>query len=227
MKIQLKKMEERFNRSTLRERIMASFCLFLVSYALWNITVYDYLLATDSEVTSRIELFKNQITGLEKQIDTISGVVGRDPTAQLTRQMEKLKSGSDALSREIVEATKNMVSPAQMNNVLRKVIEKSDGMTLVEMESLARKPLFDEQTIQQVQNEGVSQRTNEFQVFNHGLRLEMLGTYFETLEFLKSVEAEGLNVIWDIVDYEVIKYPKAKILIVVHTLSLDEAWIGV
>lgn len=222
-----RKAERKFNKSSLRERILISLGSIALTFMIWQVVFYDVILTSDQELAGRIKNFRSQLSSIEQQIDTMSVVVGRDPTAALTAQMNDLQKKSDLMNDKIVETTKDMVSPQQMNQVLRRVIQNSEGMTLVQMESLARKPVFEDKTIQEIQKEGVNTGNEGFQVFNHGLKVELLGTYFETMDFLKSIEKEELNLVWDIVDYEVVDYPKAKISITVHTLSLDKAWIGV
>jgi len=215
------KIENRFNKFSIREKVFIFVALLIAVYSAWHTLLYDYLLATDEEVAKKAQQIKQQINLLEGQIDTISEVLGRDPTFVLKQQSKELKNKNEALTREIYENLKNMVSSKDMNKVLSQLIQKSEGLTVVKMESLPSKPLFAAKNIQE------NGRSRKLQVFNHGLRVEMLGDYFNTLQFLKTLEKQNLNVIWDELDYEVTKYPKASVTIVLHTLSLDEGWIDV
>lgn len=215
------KLENKFNKFSMREKLFVFVALILTFYSAWHTVLYDYLLATDEEVSKKAQQMKQQISLLEGQIDSISEVLGRDPTFVLKQQAKELKKKNEELTQKIYENTKKMVSPKDMNKVLSHLIQKSEGLTLVKMESLQTKPLFAPKNIQE------NGKSRQLQVFNHGLRVEMLGDYFNTLQFLKALEQQNLDVMWDELEYEVKKYPKASVTIVLHTLSLDEGWIDV
>lgn len=217
----LMKIEKRFNAFSMREKLLILAALFFVIYSGWHALLYDYVLATDEEVAKKSQQIKQQINLLEGQIDTISQVLGRDPTFVLAQQARTLKGENEKLSQKVYENIKRMVSSKDMNTVLNHLIRESEGLTVINMQSLETKPLFAAKTL--VENG----KSRQLQVFNHGLRVELLGSYLDTFKFLKALEQQNTNVMWDELDYEVVKYPKAKILIVLHTLSLDEGWIDV
>jgi len=215
------KIEKRFNSFSIREKLLILMALVAVIYSGWHTVLYDYILATDEEVSKKASEIKQQISLLEGQIDSISEVLGRDPTVVLQQEAGELRRKNEALTKEIYENTKKMVSPKDMNKVLSNLIQKSVGLTVVSMESLPTKPLFAAKSIE------INGGMRQLQVFNHGLRVELVGNYFDTLQFLKALEQQSLNVMWDELEYEVKKYPKANIAIIFHTLSLKEGWIDV
>ena len=215
------KAEVRFNTFKMREQLLICAAVIAVLYFSWHTILYDYILATDEEISRKSEQIKEQINSLSGKIDTISEVLGRDPTFVLAQQSRDLKRENDVLSKKIYENTKKMVSPKEMTKILSAVIQETQGLTVVNMESLESKPLFAAKSIEE------DGKTKQFQVFNHGLKVELSGGYLETTTFLKGLERKNMNVIWDEIEYEVKKYPKAKVVIVMHTLSLDEGWVDV
>jgi len=214
-------LERKFNALLLRERLLTFTAMIFLIYWIWSSILYGYVLATDEEIAKKAEEIKSQISLLEGQIDNISEVVGRDPTAVLLQQAAVLKKENAALGKKIYEGSKKMVSSKDMTIVVKNLIEETEDLVLTNMESLGSKPLFTSKSFQE------NNKVVNFQAFNHGLKVELLGGYFETMKFLKAVEAENANVMWDELNYEVIKYPKAKIIIYLHTLGLQEGWIGV
>lgn len=64
-------------------------------------------------------------------------------------------------------------------------------------------------------------------LYRHGLRIEFLGTYLETMRYLAALERLNWRFLWESVRYRVERYPRARVSIVVHSLSFDDAWIGV
>lgn len=221
MNEKIKALEEKFNARSLRERILIAAVIFAVIYFLWYNIFYGYLLATDEEVSKKLQSIKSQISQLEGQIDTISEVVGRNPTAALIKQTKDLKADNEILNQKIRAYIKKMVSPTDMDETLNTIIQKATGMTIVGIENVAAKPLFEEKHLD------INGQYAGFQVFSHSIQFQLQGTYFDTLRFLKTLEQQNLNVIWDSFTYEVIKYPKAKITLEFSTLSLEAGLIGV
>lgn len=64
-------------------------------------------------------------------------------------------------------------------------------------------------------------------IYKHGIMLELVGDYSATLRYLKNMENLPWEFYWDAVRYEVISYPKAKISILINTISLDKEWVRV
>lgn len=221
MNTQIKALEEKYNVRTLRERVMIAIAVFSIIYFFWYNVLYSYFLASNEEVTKSLQNIKSQISQIESQIDNISTIVGRDPTSALILQSKTLKSENEILNQKIRDYVKNMVPPTDMDEMLNDIIQKTSGMTVLSIENLAVTPLFETKNI------NINGKDAEFQVFNHGIKIQLQGVYFDTLRFLKALEEQKLNVIWDSFSYEVIKYPNAKITLELNTLSLEKGWIGV
>jgi len=64
-------------------------------------------------------------------------------------------------------------------------------------------------------------------IYKHGIVLELVGGYSSTLRYLKNFESLPWKFYWDAVRYEVLAYPKARISILINTISLDEEWVRV
>ena len=147
--------------------------------------------------------------------------MGRNPTAALIAQSKMLQEENGILNQKIREYVKTMVPPTQMDEMLNNIIQKATGLTVLSIENIEVKPLFESKNID------LNGKTAVFQVFKHGIKVELQGSFFDTVRFLKALEKQKLNVIWSSLDYAVIKYPKAKITLELNTLSLEEGWIGV
>lgn len=217
----LKVLEKKYNAHSLRERVMIALAVFALVYFVWYNVLYSYLLASDEEVTKNLQNIKTQISQLEGQIDSLSEVVGRNPTAALIAQSKMLQEENGILNQKIREYVKTMVPPTQMDEMLNNIIQKATGLTVLSIENIEVKPLFESKNID------LNGKTAVFQVFKHGIKVELQGSFFDTVRFLKALEKQKLNVIWSSLDYAVIKYPKAKITLELNTLSLEEGWIGV
>jgi MSHA biogenesis protein MshJ len=221
MRILLQEIEKKFNALSLRERALILFGTLSLIYGVWYVMFYDYLVAADAGISEQVHAMKDQIGQLEGQIDNMSVVVGRDPTAVLIEQVKSLKIEDQALDKKIETINKKMIPAKHMAEILRNLIDETEGLTLVSMESLETKPLFPPKNIM------IEGKSIVMQAFMHGLKVEMLGGYFETLQFLKSVENKTPGIVWDELNFSVVKYPESHITIYLHTIGLDEGWISV
>jgi len=64
-------------------------------------------------------------------------------------------------------------------------------------------------------------------MYKHGLRIQLSGQYPDILRYLGALEALPWKVFWGEVQLQTEKYPVSRVTLVIYTLSLDEAWIGV
>jgi MSHA biogenesis protein MshJ len=218
------KIENRFNQSSIREKIFILVALLMVVYGGWYTLFYSHLLTEDAEISNKTRQVRQKINVLEEETSDALNMLHNDNTAALKQQIENLSKRNEELNKEIYKNTKGMVSAKDMNKILSELVQKSTDLTdlaIVKMESLQTKPLF------VVPNAQENTKTKPLWVFKHGLKVEMCGDYLNTLQFLKKLEQQNLNIMWDALDYEVKKYPNANIIIVLHTLSLDEGWIDV
>jgi len=221
MKVFIDNLENKFNNLSVRERALVLFGTLALSYGAWYNFFYNYLTTTDAGINQQTDAMKDQIGQLEGQIDSMSVVVGRDPTAVLIAQAKALKAENKALDNKVEVINQKMISANHMADILKNLINQTEGLTLVSMESLATKPLFSPKNIL------MDGKPMLMQAFIHGLKVEMSGGYFETLQFLKAIESQTPGIVWDELDFSVVKYPESHITIYLHTIGLDEGWISV
>ncbi len=200
----LQDLEKKYNARSLRERVMIVLAVFSLVYFLWYTILYSYLLASDEQVAQNLQNIKTQISQLEGQIDSLSEVVGRNPTAALIAQSKMLKEENNSLNQKIREYVKTMVPPTDMDEMLNNIIQKATGLTVLSIENIEVKPLFESKNID------LDGKTAVFQVFKHGIKVELQGSFFDAVRFLKALEKQKLNVIWSSLDYAVTNIQRLK-----------------
>jgi MSHA biogenesis protein MshJ len=68
---------------------------------------------------------------------------------------------------------------------------------------------------------------NEVGLYRHGVKLVFEGDYMTTMEFLESLEQKSWRFFWQALQYDVEKYPNARVTLTLYTLSPERAWLGV
>ena len=239
------KLSRKFEFLLFYQKIIVCAGLLIGLYVFWNVLINESLTALRGGFLEKSIALRDEIAETKTKISAASDTVKNNPQQGLSQQMIDAKKTSDELDKKIHDKTISMVSPKDMNNILAQVIQKSEGLLVLKIQSIEKKLMVqikksDGSQSGDTKRDGTKNQTpaddkaksntvskDNLSVFEHGISLEMSGGYFETLNFLKALEKHHLSVVWDAVDYEVVKYPKASIKIVMHTLSLDEDFIGV
>ena len=117
-----------------------------------------------------------------------------------------------------------------MAAVLENVLASSRGVRFLGLNGLGTSPLIDKDPgdPEPDQDAAPPETGQGLQAaFKHGLKLEVSGSYLDTLKVLRKLESLPWTFFWESVDLQVQEYPEAKTEITVFTLSWQRAWIGV
>jgi MSHA biogenesis protein MshJ len=148
-------------------------------------------------------------------------------------------SVQERLAREHAELAKyesdikanigRMVPPEKMAAVLESVLTRFDDLEFIGLEGLKVEPLVaaSEETSSAPTVAESKTPANEQQAYRHGIRIRFSGSYPQAVAYLRALEALPWGFFWESVELETDEYPRAQGSIVVYTLSLDRAWIGV
>lgn len=160
----------------------------------------------NSTESTLIAQFETEIASLKKQLST-------DPNAELDKELAQLSEQSQALSLELATFVGGLRSPAEMAELLETVLDNSVSLKLISLKSLPAEQIL-------------SDGKESGGYFIHPVRLELTGKYFDIQSYLATLESMEVQYFWRSFEYEVEKYPKAKLVLVVYTLGTREEFIG-
>lgn len=217
MKERLEQLRLRIDTLSLRERGMLFLALIAVLYMLAQLVLFSPLEAQQKRALERIGSLQGEITAFDEQTQAILRRQGVDPDADNRRLQQQLSTQIAALDNQIAGAVQGLIAPQQMARVLEEVILRQAGLRLLRIQSLEARPL-----IEPVEGEALNAG-----IWRHGVRLEFEGDYSSALAYVRELQSLPWQLYWDDLEIAMEKYPRARITIVVHTLSLNEGWIGV
>ena len=139
------------------------------------------------------------------------------------------------LDSEIQALAGDLVTPNQMTQLLRTVLERQSGLDLVSFRNVSAQPLREAttNTAELLEQEGainfedISRDEVVGQVYSHGLVIEFEGDYFSTLNYLRFLEDVTGSFFWDAISFRQLDWPTAHVTLEIHTLSTDQGFIGV
>lgn len=220
---QLQKWGERFEAFSLRERALISLAVVVVMFLLWDSLLMSPQGVRQKQMVTEMHSINEEVAAVNSQIRDMTAALRGGEAQQVTARVQEIRTLLASLEQQQADLTVEFIRPSQMAGVLRDMLKAENGLVLTKLESLGASPLFPpaKDAVEQ------TARLKRPEIFKHGLRIEFEGDYFKTLHYLKSLEAMPWRLYWDNVEYQVLDYPRARIAITVHTLSLDEGWIGV
>lgn len=218
MKERIEQLRLRIDALSLRERGMLFLVLVAVLYMLAQIALFAPLETQQKRALDRIGNLQKEITAYDEQIQAILRRQSVDPDADNLRLKTQITAQIAALDSQIAGTVQGLIAPQQMARVLEEVILRQSGLKLLRIESLEARPLIEAAEGEAPLNAGI---------WRHGVRLEFEGDYMGALAYVRELQTLPWMLYWDELEIAMDKYPAAHITIVVHTLSLNEGWIGV
>lgn len=218
MKERIEQLGLRIDAMSLRERGLLFLAIVAVLIMLSQALLFTPLNRKQKNILARIGTLQQQASASEATIQAVLKRQSADPNAENRRLQQQLDAQLASLNQEIAGKVQGLIAPQQMAKVLEAVLEHQSGLKLLHVENLPSEPLV--QPPKGKENTHVG-------IYKHGVKLELEGDYMSALAYLRALQALPWVLYWDQLKITTDKYPRAHIVIVVHTLSLDEGWIGV
>jgi MSHA biogenesis protein MshJ len=215
MSPRLEQLRARIDEFSLRERALLFLSLLAVLLTAWQSLLMDPAEAEQKKLLERIGILQREVEMLDNQTQDLLAARTADPDDANRRAEKELRAALAELDTRIQGTVEGLVEPKQMAQMLEDVLTRNPGLKLKAVRSLAAAPLV-------AAEQGMSGT-----VYQHGLRLELQGSYLDTITYLRALQKLPRAIYWDEVRVVMDKYPTARITITVHTLSLSEGWIGV
>ncbi|NOX43994.1 MAG: hypothetical protein GXP19_09720 [Gammaproteobacteria bacterium] len=223
MKDRISQWEERYEAFSLRERGLIFAAVVVLMSLAWDAMVLSPQEVKQKNIVSEMLSVNQQLEGISTQVNVITKKLRGGETQRVQMRIDELQGLLSDLKHKQQRLAIEFIQPEQMATVLRDMLSNETKLTLIRLESLGVEPLFPSQEISPSENTQ-EKRPN---IYKHGMRVELEGDFNSTLNYLQALESMPWRFYWDNVEYQVLDYPVARVVITVHTLSLDEGWIGV
>ncbi|MFQ5659806.1 MAG: type II secretion system protein GspM [Gammaproteobacteria bacterium] len=227
----VKQLMARIDELTLRERVIVMASVLLVLILSWYTYLMEPLMKEEKQLISALDTKRGQLQGLNDQFLKMTRASERDPDRMNREELKNLRGQVAQIKQDIKNTAAHLVPPESMPDVLRMVLNKSKGLTLLKLNGLGSTPLIapakDDKAGKKAATAGTQVNNELGSAFKHGMRIEVTGSFFETLDYLHALEKLERGFFWDQVSFEVKEYPDATVTITLYTLSLNSNWIGI
>jgi MSHA biogenesis protein MshJ len=213
------KIRDRLDALQPRERNIVLILSLVVVAFLWDQLCYSPLQRSAAQASEKITTVTNQLTTAGNKLSALAQP-GSNPAGVLRDRQQQLKIAIKQLDGTIEQLTGNLIPAKKMVQVLEDVLHQSSSLQLIKVKNLPVRKLM----VAGVAENLVDETSG---VYLHAVELELRGSYFETLAYLRALESLPWQVIWDQLQYRVDDYPQAVIRLRINTLSASAGLLGV
>ncbi|MDX2481832.1 MAG: type II secretion system protein GspM [Desulfuromusa sp.] len=201
-----------------RERVILLVCAVIILLFLVNLLMLQPFAKQRDVARSEGAKLKVSVAELKAQEAMIEARKGVDPDKENRVRLDVLAQESEKLQQQLKANIVNLVSPREMPELLKDLLTQQNNLHLLSLENLSPELL---ELDDQVAVDAVLPT-----LYRHRLRMEFSGDYLTLLKYLRQLEQLPRSMVWEEVEVESDKYPKATVRLQVYTLSLTEGWIG-
>ncbi|MBI3562848.1 MAG: hypothetical protein HY080_14140 [Gammaproteobacteria bacterium] len=229
MRAQLAKVIQRYRGLQRRERILVAAVLVTVLVSLWASLAYAPLRDKYNSRRGEINTLNATLTGLRTQLVGLNQQRDQDPHQEIKQRLQRTQQEIAQLDAQLKTRLHGLIDPKQMAGVLEAMLQQNTSLQLLRVQSLGAQPLITQDTdeTEDAASATTQPASKKVDIYQHAVEIEFTGSYLATLAYLQALKALPWEFYWDAVHYEVEHYPQARVVITVHTLSLQEGWIGV
>ncbi|MFI3157123.1 MAG: hypothetical protein QX199_13300 [Methylococcaceae bacterium] len=210
----LNNLQEKFEALTKREKIIVVIAVVAGIGVGWDNFFYQPMQKKQQALQLELSNLKQRITDQQLTAIHLENSSHIDPNLNNRLKLAELKAEHNRL-QELLMHDKSLVPPQLMAVALSDILNRNKQLTLIKLNTL---PVA---TLQE------SKQPQQNPIYKHGLAITFSGTYLDTLNYLKALEALHWHFIWESIDYQVKDYPIAETTIKAYTLSFKENWLGV
>lgn len=220
------KLKEYLNGRSLRERLLIFAMATALLLLLLNTLVRQPLMEAQEEKLRNITSDQARITALAQETGRLRTLSRRDPDLAVRHQIEQLEQQLHLNEHPLTEVARGMIDPAEMASVIESILKRNRRLKIIRLENLPAAPLI-AATDDEDDSEEEQDTRQEVPIYQHGLTLEVTGSYGNLVALLRDLESQPWRVLWDEVELSSERYPVSRLRLVIYTLSFEADWLVV
>jgi len=232
MKSAWKKLADKIDSLTLRERGIIFIMAALLAVTVLNAVLLDPLSAKQKAATQQIAQMDGEIRSLQAQTLALVQAQSSNPDANLQNRLASVKKKLAEADSILQGKQEHLIPPERIAGVLEELLGRNRRLQLVALNTLPPTPLIEggiattsAATPALAATAPVSATEN--QLFKHGVQITVRGSYPELMAYLADLEKLPWQMFWGGVSLQVEQHPAATLTLTLYTMSLDKIWLKV
>ena len=207
---------DRFDALQPRERLVIFLAVVALLVAAFVLLVLDPALARYRVANTQLQQGEQTLQALDAREVALIQASHADPDAATRETIAALQAGNLRLREQLDTAQARFVPPAQMGALLRDLVATQPGLELLALRTGKRDNLMPPGP------EGEPRAG----LYRHEVELELRGSYAALTAYLQGIEQLPWQLGFGSASLSVDTYPQARLRLVLHTISLEQAWLG-
>ncbi|WP_299569180.1 MSHA biogenesis protein MshJ [uncultured Shewanella sp.] len=207
-------LESKFNVLSQRERVLICVAALVVIGMVVYLPV-ESIFKERQKLSRQLVQIETENNVSSQQIDLYQKRLAMDPNTDYRNRLTHIEQQTQLIDADLDAQMVSMVPASYMPTVLTNLLGNVQGVKLLSFGSIAPTPLL------QVGEE------HKMNLYSHGIKLTLEGSYFSILKFVESIEAMPDKLYWKRLNYHVDKHPNAAVELELYTLSINKEFISV
>ncbi len=228
---------DRYQALQARERQLIALAVLL------GVALIGFALAVDPARQRAITLNKQlaqqqtDLASLRNQVNSLKAQ-RTDPDAATRQALAQVQTSLSSVDAELNQYAHSLVPPEQMGRLLRTLLNRHPGLSLIRLRSLPPETLISPSKEPVAGNSGTAPASQSKDtggaapgreltenLYRQGVEIQIAGTYAELLNYVNELEAAPQKLIWQKLHLQVEAYPRSVLILQLHTLSRKPDWL--
>lgn len=222
------KLSGKIDDLSLRERVLIFAACAFILVSLINVLFLNPLLAKEKRLSGQVQQQQERIKSIQAQIEALVQAKHANASSPLRQRMAHLKQQLAEGDNYMRNKSDRLVPSEKMADVLKQMLNRNGRLQLVSLETLPVAPLAEKNASKKGGgNSAQPSMPPGREVFEHGVRITVRGSYRDMLKYLEALEHLPAQMFWGAAKLDVTQYPSADLTLTVYTLSLNKKWLVV
>ncbi|HEY4214751.1 MAG TPA: hypothetical protein VGM84_24955 [Steroidobacteraceae bacterium] len=203
----------RFDRLTLRERVLATAAVTAV-----------LVMTLNGLLLQRLDLRRKSLEGelaslqgsMASAANTVEALNASDATSVALAQAQALQKDLRDVNARLASQAAGMIPPEKMADAIHDMLAQHSGVTLIGMRNLPARPVY-------APKEASAADSGPYV---HPVELILEGSYLDVLAYLRTLEGLRWHFYWRVLDLHATTYPTNRVRLELGTVSMGREWIG-
>jgi len=222
------KLADKIDGMSLRERALIFMATVFLLISAINAIFLDPLLARQKQLSTQVIQQQEKMKEIQANLTSLAQAQKDNASSPLRDRTRLLQQQINEGETYLNGRRDKLVSPDKMGDLLERVLGKNGHLQLVALETLPATPLVEPPAVKPGGGDvAVKPTIQERQVFKHGVKITVRGSYSDLLQYMAELEKLPTQMFWGAAKMHVIRYPSVELTLTLYTLSLDTTWLRV
>lgn len=211
------RLESRIDAMQARERVILLAAGILLMLFFWFQLWGSPLWSKSEALFKQARNMEQQQATLAETLAALEQRLAQDPNQALHGQRQQLQLEIEQQDARLRQDLARLVAPRDMAPLLELLLRQDRGLRVIQLQKMPVQPM---------DIAGTAGEETAPKLYRHGLRLVFEGSFLDLWRYLRRLEGLERDVLVNRLEFEVLEYPRAQVVLDVETLSLDKGWIG-